>query len=90
MRPRTSGFRNCPLLPASRAINQLVFAVGVLVGGSMNTWYLNRVTNAAYCAYRERFLQERARLATSQRAPLDEPVVDAEVDDDDERKAPGA
>jgi len=47
-----------------KKLGQLVFAVGVLVGGSVNTWYLNRVTNAAYYAYRERFLHDRARMTS--------------------------
>lgn len=67
-----------------KKLGQIVFAVGVLVGGCVNTWYLNRVTNAAYYAYRERFLKDRARLTSSQRHPGEEAMPDAELVDDDE------
>ena len=76
-----------------KKLGQLVFAVGVIVGGSVNTWYLNRVTNAAYYAYRERFLERRAWLASfSESDGIDHPVNDADVveEDEDERKEPAA
>ena len=62
-----------------RKLGQLVWGVGVVIGGGLNTWYVNEVCETAYYSYRERFLKDQSPLAV---APAAEAVTDAEVVED--------
>jgi len=86
-------------------LGQFVPVFGVLAGGGINYWLLNRVSEAAYWAYRERFINEKLGIAEMSvpEAPeptgdeFDEPAIDVidllnddEGDGNDEGKGTGS
>lgn len=67
-----------------RKLGQLVPVAGILVGAGLNYHLLDDICDAAYWAYRERFLRDKRGDGWLITFPTPPPTPDADSDDDEE------